>query len=421
VITAAAPLSSGALSAPVAGSDFFATDAHYQSLAGRIVAALHGGARSILVTGDPPVSPHLLSRALTTAAGQRRAVIDIRCGPKLRGDELPRTVPAVAPLRTSDGERREPEPSVPASSLLVFDDLDRLSDEQIQEIHEAMLLEDRVSAAEVLLAHRGFLARLEGPALRFLKEGLGVQFRLQEVGPDESIAFLRHRLAQTHRRTQAHAFPRGIPRGLLAFGFVVTASIGVFVLVHPIVERVGEPPASAAASSSSTEKAPAPQLATNEATPTVSAQAVPAGEPATITATTLPAFVAPPPAGAREATPPVATPAPIPATTGPHLAPAETATLLARGDKFLGMGDIASARLFYERAADARDASAALRLGATFDPGFLGQAGVRGVLGDPAQALFWYRRARDLGGAGAERWIKSLEMRNLAEPDAQAH
>jgi hypothetical protein len=37
-------------------------------------------------------------------------------------------------------------------------------------------------------------------------------------------------------------------------------------------------------------------------------------------------------------------------------------------------GDIASARLFYQHAADAGNGSAALRLGASYDPGFLSRA-----------------------------------------------
>jgi len=55
----------------------------------------------------------------------------------------------------------------------------------------------------------------------------------------------------------------------------------------------------------------------------------------------------------------------------PRLATAEIAALRARGDSLLGVGDITSARLFYERASDAGDGRAALRLGATYDPGFL--------------------------------------------------
>jgi TPR repeat protein len=93
-----------------------------------------------------------------------------------------------------------------------------------------------------------------------------------------------------------------------------------------------------------------------------------------------------------------------------HFSSAEIAMLVARGDAFLSAGDIASARLFYERAADAGSGGAALRLGATFDSNFLGRTGVRGDKGDPAQAASWYRRARDLGDAGAVERLKTLDQ-----------
>ncbi len=94
---------------------------------------------------------------------------------------------------------------------------------------------------------------------------------------------------------------------------------------------------------------------------------------------------------------------------GQHLSEADIAALVTRGDAFLSAGDIASARLFYERAADAGDGAAALRLGATFDPNFLGRVGVRGNPGDPSRAASWYRRARDLGDAAAAERLKSLD------------
>jgi TPR repeat protein len=94
--------------------------------------------------------------------------------------------------------------------------------------------------------------------------------------------------------------------------------------------------------------------------------------------------------------------------------------LVTRGDGFLSAGDIASAQLFYERAADAGNGTAALRLGATFDPAFLGKAGVRGTAADPARAASWYRRARDLGNLAAEQWLKTLEQQRLAAPNSPA-
>ena len=75
---------------------------------------------------------------------------------------------------------------------------------------------------------------------------------------------------------------------------------------------------------------------------------------------------------------------------------AEVTELLARGDSFVLVGDIASARVFYQRAADAGDGRGALRMGATFDPAFLARAGLDSTSGDPAKARSWYRRVLDL-------------------------
>jgi hypothetical protein len=98
-----------------------------------------------------------------------------------------------------------------------------------------------------------------------------------------------------------------------------------------------------------------------------------------------------------------------PLTTGPRLSAEDMGALLARGDTLLSVGDVVSARLFYERAADAGGGVAAIRLGETFDPLFLDRVHLRGVRGDPGAALFWYRRARDLGVAEAEVLLKALK------------
>jgi TPR repeat protein len=113
--------------------------------------------------------------------------------------------------------------------------------------------------------------------------------------------------------------------------------------------------------------------------------------------------------------------APVPAPNSPAaiaLAPptsgfssAERAELLDHGDSLLRNGDVASARLFYERAAGAGDGRAALRLGATFDPEFLGRLGLGKMQANPAEARLWYSRARDLGEADAKRRLNSIETR----------
>jgi predicted RNase H-like nuclease (RuvC/YqgF family) len=87
---------------------------------------------------------------------------------------------------------------------------------------------------------------------------------------------------------------------------------------------------------------------------------------------------------------------------------ADVSILLNRGDALFGAGDLASARLFYQRAAEAGNGQAALRLGNTYDPAFLERAQLR-VQGDRALALFWYQRARELGAGEAEILLKGAQ------------
>ena len=93
------------------------------------------------------------------------------------------------------------------------------------------------------------------------------------------------------------------------------------------------------------------------------------------------------------------------------LSAAEIAVLLTRGDKSFSSGDVASARLYYGRAANAGDGQATLRLGETFDPVFLEHAHLRSARGDLVEALSWYRRARDMGVAEAAVLLNSLEAK----------
>jgi TPR repeat protein len=90
---------------------------------------------------------------------------------------------------------------------------------------------------------------------------------------------------------------------------------------------------------------------------------------------------------------------------------ADVSILLNRGDALFGAGDLASARLFYQRAAEAGNGQAALRLGNTYDPAFLERAQLR-VQGDRALALFWYQRARELGAGDAEILLKGAQTQS---------
>ena len=117
------------------------------------------------------------------------------------------------------------------------------------------------------------------------------------------------------------------------------------------------------------------------------------------------------PGKALEATSTVASPAPRNQPTVPTFSAAEIARLLARGDWLLATGDITAARLLYERAADAGEARAAVRLGETFDPVYLDGSHLRGLQGDRDMAVFWYRHARDLGATGVASRLKKLEAK----------
>jgi hypothetical protein len=87
----------------------------------------------------------------------------------------------------------------------------------------------------------------------------------------------------------------------------------------------------------------------------------------------------------------------------------EIKTLVKRADMLVGRGDLAAARLFYERAVDAGDATAAIYLGTTYDPSFLSRARLgKTVRGDLGTAAYWYRRARDLGSGEAEALLKAV-------------
>ena len=142
----------------------------------------------------------------------------------------------------------------------------------------------------------------------------------------------------------------------------------------------------------------------------------PAGEPLLAASPAGPAgepLLAAPPAAVVVATTAPNAETPTRSTTPVEfrLTAEEAAVLLARGDRLLSIGDITSARLFYERAADGGAGLAALRLGETYDPVFLDRVHLRGVRADLGAASSWYRRARDLGTADAEVLLRGLETK----------
>jgi len=70
--------------------------------------------------------------------------------------------------------------------------------------------------------------------------------------------------------------------------------------------------------------------------------------------------------------------------------------MVRKGDGFLELRDLASARLFYRAAVERGSATAAARLGQTFDPIYFEQSGVQGARAEPEQAVEWYRKAMQM-------------------------
>ena len=89
-------------------------------------------------------------------------------------------------------------------------------------------------------------------------------------------------------------------------------------------------------------------------------------------------------------------------------APDELAALLKRAKGLLAIGDITSARLLLERAADAQEPEAALMLAGTYDPQVLGSQDLRSVAPDPEAAKVWYQKAAQMGSADAKRRLGQL-------------
>jgi TPR repeat protein len=101
---------------------------------------------------------------------------------------------------------------------------------------------------------------------------------------------------------------------------------------------------------------------------------------------------------------------PPPTTTAAAPDHGEIAGLLERGRAYLSDGDVALARVLLRRAAERDEPEAALALGGTYDPAELRRLGIPNfqAQADPSKAREWYRRAADLGAAGAVLLLERL-------------
>jgi TPR repeat protein len=100
---------------------------------------------------------------------------------------------------------------------------------------------------------------------------------------------------------------------------------------------------------------------------------------------------------------------PTPAPAARRIDPDELTALLKRAKSLLAIGDITSARLLLERAADAQEADAALMLAGTYDPQVLGTQDMRSITPDSATARLWYQKAAQFGSSDAKRRLSQIQ------------
>ena len=438
-----------------AGYDYFADEQHYRSLADRVLAGLRQGGRIVLVTGDPPVNLSSLAAALTEATAGKHTVLAIACGGEFNEQEL----------------RRAAGPS----PLILFHQAERLLDGQLAKLCGYLASGGNRPAGVLLgvpgLAPR--LEKLQpslfedGRAIRFNFYELGRDeidvFMRRQLGQSSAaggfavdeinwIADLSsgdpaqvNRLSRlmleltdgvggsdtrgdsTSHQTLSPRAPRWrrAMRRPARIGILLCLGLSVLLVLAGRPEFGGKIDAPAQ-SGGNGSLAPEQVAVSPPAVVASSPETAPPAAPASIE-TAPPADPTAAPALAETAPPadPTATPAlaetgrlAVPAAVtadkarAPLPLPAEQITaLLTRGDAFVRTRDIASARLFYERAADAGNGRAALRMGESFDRAFLDSIGIYRMIGDRQLALSWYRRARDLGDTEAAQLLHKLKSR----------
>ena len=138
------------------------------------------------------------------------------------------------------------------------------------------------------------------------------------------------------------------------------------------------------------EPAPVPAAAPVQSPlPAIAIPAPPAAAPAAV------------PAPVLAASPPAPAPEPLRQANAPSLPQDEIEGYLAKGERMLKAGDIAAARLFFSRAAEAGEVRGALAMARSFDAETLRTLPVYGLQPNPQEAARWYAKAKDLGPTAA--------------------
>jgi len=146
---------------------------------------------------------------------------------------------------------------------------------------------------------------------------------------------------------------------------------------------------------------PPPAAASEEAEPVLAAAVETTSAPrpsAKVEADRAPAAAAAHlPAAPMLAATPAPTPEPLRESIAPALPRDEVEGYLARGEQLLKTGDVATARLFFARAAEAGEARGALAMARSFDPEVLRTLRIYGIQPNLEEAARWRAKAKNLG------------------------
>jgi hypothetical protein len=254
----------------------------------------------------------------------------------------------------------------------------------------------------------------EGPALR-LGQRASPRISVPSVLVAEPASQLRLSIeveAVEALPAQAYMLIRGLPSGVsVGGGHAIGAGSWAVPLYAVRALPVNIPVGSSGrwellVSLVSVEGVHLAQVSTVLAISPTAAMSVPSEREPPIEKAPEPAAQSIPPQSASRPEQGLSSPAPPRQPSAEELALAER--LVAQGERYFTLGDIASARLLFRRAANWGSALAALRLATTYDPAELLRLQVQGVHPDRAEARKWYERARELGAPEAQERLSRL-------------
>jgi len=231
----------------------------------------------------------------------------------------------------------------------------------------------------------------------------------------ESDGFRSPRSLKPERLPSPPEMPRrniGVPVGIVV-AIILVATIGYYFAVGgwaPSSEpasgpqTASDPTVASPQSWSMGQQARAPTMAQddNRATSAQTSQSIKTSQPARSSEGETGAIVQPDEPGAQ--IPPASKATRV-------LDPEEITLLMKQGEQFIAAGDVVTARIVFQRAAEAGDANAAMALGATYDPTVLAKLGVAGLGADVEKARTWYQKAESLGSTEATRRLAILANR----------